>query len=247
MKTNAAHGEHAASGRNGRRDLRTIGLIGFTPIVLMSALVFFSPTFPYPDDNLHGQVYLDYLFHYHIGEIQSIVTIAYGAAVFLFFVLLIGAYEQRDGTTATLRNVVVGAIGSYLAVWAAVSALTLLMVLIARGYPSFGADPSDLKLITLCWDMLNTFLASGAVPLALTFAAIARANRSCPLLPRKLGEHGAIAVVVANAASLGCAFVYRGPWSPGSTLQFLVPLGATSIWMIATAVVLLRKKEPMPG
>ncbi|MEU7046500.1 hypothetical protein AB0A77_36385 [Streptomyces varsoviensis] len=238
MTATVDHGENIRS--NKPRDLRWVALSAVIPTATLVPLVILCPALPFPGVNLNGQVYLDFVLPNHTGEMQALLIAAHAVSVFLFFLLLAAAYRRRSGDTATARSLMTGAMGCFLAMWAVVASIYLQIPLIGRGYPSFGSYPQDLKLITLCWNTANAILAFSAAPLVLAFGAVMFANRSCPLLPKFFGKWGALAVIVVNAGSLGCVFVYKGPWSVGAFFQFLVPMGFAYVWMLIVALALLR-------
>ncbi|MGA5135330.1 hypothetical protein ACPCTO_36730 [Streptomyces olivoreticuli] len=228
-----------------RRHGRWIGLLGLSP--LSAAIVMLSlGRFPVPDCNLPGQVYLDYIAN-HTAEVQVIVTLAAAVTSLTFMTLLASIYTRLAGRPILASRLITSGITAYVAVSTVSVGGYAGIILLARGYPSFGTDPVDLKLITLTWDLGNATYALNGGVLAMVWIAIAVVNRTHPVLPRALGHWGAIFVAVINAASLGTVFIYTGPWAPSDTATFITQTGITYAWIATTGVVLIRSSSAPPG
>ena len=228
-----------AATQHERRYLRLAGYVGLFPFLAMIGDLTIG-RIPWPDNNLPGRAYLSYLLAHRTDEIQSLTWACVLMAMLLFFLLLGAAYMQRAARlTASGMAMIIGmtiftavalaSVGSYLGI-----------ALWARGDPSFGSSPGDIRLATFVWgaDNMITFLC--VLPTALTWTAVVAANRADPLLPRVLGGWCAGAVAAVNVGCLGFAFADTGRWSPISTYEEFLQMGPVFVWTIVAAVALLR-------
>ncbi|MFJ8477011.1 hypothetical protein [Kitasatospora sp. NPDC094011] len=223
-----------------RRYLRTAAKLGVAlplgPLIMVAI-----GGIPYPHDNVDGQTYVDYMFPHHIGELQTYVYLFYSAVMLAFVILLAAAYMQRAGRVTASGILMVSGITAYIGTQMAVVGFYMGILLWGRGYPSFGSDPADLRLISFVWGTLQVIYLASAVLAGVTWTAVALANRTPQLLPPVLGTRGALLVAAVQFAVLGTLFITRGPWSPGSILQYTVQTLASFLWITATSVFLLRK------
>ncbi|MFJ4654564.1 hypothetical protein ACIP5Y_25110 [Nocardia sp. NPDC088792] len=222
-----------------RRYLRWAGFIGPFGPVIVAGLLAIRP-FPYPDDGVDGRVYLDYTLPHYAVELQTLATIAFIGCWLAFVVLLAFVYTHRaSGSSLPGWFMLCGVI-----VWAAVGfasdGVYMMIGMIARGYPGFGASPSDQRLAETLWELTNVLWAMGSIPLGIVLIAVHFANRAHPVLPHMLAGPGALVAAVASWASLASIFVPTGPWSPISVGAFCVGSGPAYLWMAATGLTLLR-------
>jgi hypothetical protein len=156
--------------------LRRAGSIGIFPLVLIITLCALG-RFPYPDNNIGGQEYLTYVLPHHVGEIQTIMWIVIAGLLLLVVLHLALAYMERAGRLTSTGIIMIVVMTVYVAVQLVAVGVYVTAVQLARGYPGFEAAPEDLKLITLIWDTSNMIFSMGALPLAIVWGAIVRANR----------------------------------------------------------------------
>lgn len=222
------------------RHLRVAGWLGIFPLVGTTVMLGLG-RYPYPNDNVDPRQYVTYMLgHHHLAEIQTILWVLAIAAMLVFVAVLAAAYIRRAGRVTASGLIMIAGTAVYAAASIASIGVYMAVVLWMRGFPSFGANPADARLVAFGWDILNMgyFVCQGIV--ALIWVAIAVANRSHPILPRALGSWGSGLVVAINLGTLGCLFVDSGTWSPGSAAQFSLQAAGTFGWIAVAAVTLLR-------
>lgn len=221
--------------------LHRAGFFGTIPPIAAIIMLALAPTFPFPDNNMNGQAYLDYLLPHRTSELQSILWAIESVTIVMFLLLLATAYLRRAGQLVASGVSMICFAVAWLTVQMIVLGAGLVMALTPRGYPSFGNDPSELLLITYTWNMVNGMYAFGLFLLGLALIAVAVANRAHPLLPPMFGGWGAAAVgVLTIGITVGTLFISTGPFSPGGFLAFAVTQGSAILWAAAVSVVLLR-------
>lgn len=225
--------------RHERRNLRLAGYTGLFPLIVFCALVALG-RFPYPEDNVPGRKLITYVLPHRTGELQTIMWGCVLMAMLVFFVLLAVAYMRRAGRPTASSLAIITGMAAYATLELAGLGVYAGVVLWARGDPSFGSNPADLRLITFAWGSSNVMFVLGALPLAVTWTALAAANRADPLLPRALGGWCAGAVAAVNVGCLGSVFVDTGRWSPTSIYELVLQMAPIFGWMIVAAVALLR-------
>ncbi|WP_321785366.1 hypothetical protein [Burkholderia pyrrocinia] len=215
--------------------LQYASIFSFVSILCFVILLAMRP-FPYPDNNLDGHAYLSYLLPRYAAEWQTILATISSGSLMMFVSLLALAYIDRAGRLTLATLVMIGTSAGYLAIQSVAVGLYMTAALLARGYPAFGNDAIDYKLVTLLWNAANLTWAVGACFPGMAWLAIASANRNDKLLPGSLGGAMAIVVAIVNFASLFSVFVPTGRYSPGSAYQLLLQGG--SIWLWSTVVSL---------
>ncbi|MCI3928095.1 hypothetical protein [Streptomyces sp. AN091965] len=236
---------------NERTVLRRAGLLGVIPLIVVGVALIMG-RFPYPDDNVDGHEYLAYMLPRRLGEVQAILWSVLALSAVMFVAVLALAYRQnethvqREKGVALSRVAMVAGAVMFAVLQFVLAALYEGATLFARGYPGFGSDPSDTRLITFVWGVINSTYTLSCLAMALVFLAIASANRASPLLPRALGGWAAITVAVVNVAAVGSVFVTTGKWSPGSICALGLQAAPTFLWMATAGAVLQRRAQTLP-
>lgn len=220
--------------------LKWSALSGIIPAACLGAIYLYCPYFPYPDNNVEGQIIIDFLRARRDGEVQGILGALYATGFFLFLVVLANEYRTGSQGTALVRRVISGAGAAYLTVWLIAMACYSTISLLADGYHDFDSLASNRMLATTLFNLINVFLAYSSVPMACAAVAVMIANRSHPVLPSLLGGWGASAVAVINAGHLVTIFIHTGHWSPGSLYSLGVCSAVNCLWAACSGILLLR-------
>ncbi|MFI1801133.1 hypothetical protein ACH427_27805 [Streptomyces sp. NPDC020379] len=219
--------------------LRWSGYIGLTPLLLLLVSVG-GRRFPWPNDNVEGGVYASYMLPHRTAEIQSVIGMGMVLGLLMWTAPLVVVYMRRAGRiTLSTLTLICGSVLS-LALFTVSIALYLGIVLFARGYPGFGSNPADHRMITLAWLLMNCCYFVGEIIRGVACIALVTANRATPVLPKSLGTWGAGVVAVVSILCSAFAFVATGLWSPGSTASLMIVEGVTLAWVLATSLWLLR-------
>ncbi|MEU6586697.1 hypothetical protein [Nocardia sp. NPDC046763] len=226
---------------SGRYHLQWAGVVGMLPLPAM-VVGFALGQFPWPDDNLDGGVYLGYELPRHFGEIGTLVWLVLtGASVMFLWLLAIAHIRQNAQLSASVVVMIAGGGASAAAALVFASSFVTIAVM-GRGYPveANGEDHAASMVITYSWNLTEICFALNTVLLGLIWFAVAAANRRHRLLPTAL-THAAVGVAVIDVAGVVSVFVPTGAWSPGSFAQVLPGAAATYLWIMAAAVILLRR------
>jgi hypothetical protein len=216
-------------------------IMGLVPLLGLVAMVI-SGNHRYPENNLDGHVYVDFLLEGHRGQLQVLIALTALIPTLLVILRLASAYTDAGAQHSPRAMTVFATLAT--AVHLVIAGLFTGLTIFVRGYANFGHNSSDFMFITLMWDVLNVMSAIAAAPLAVVWAAIAIANRKYPLLPRLLGEWSAIAVSAINATStVYPLFIYTGPWTGGSIGHYGIQAVSTYLWVAATAVTFLWSRH----
>ncbi|MFJ9370489.1 hypothetical protein ACIRRA_39540 [Nocardia sp. NPDC101769] len=226
---------------SGRYHLQWAGVVGMLPLPAM-VVGFALGQFPWPDDNLDGGVYLDYELPRHFGEIGTLVWLVLTGASVMFLWLLAIAHIRRNAQLSASVVVMIAGGGASAAAALVFASSFVTIAVMGRGYPveANGEDHAASMVITYSWNLTEICFALNTVLLGLIWFAVAAANRRHRLLPTAL-THAAVGVAVIDVVGVVSVFVPTGAWSPGSFAQVLPGAAATYLWIMAAAVILLRR------
>ncbi|MDP9913629.1 hypothetical protein J2W27_005765 [Variovorax boronicumulans] len=235
---------------NEQARLRYAGILGVTAPLCLVAMLLLRP-FPFPDNNVEGRVYLAYMLPFHAAEWQVVLSLlAFGSGMLIVLLLALVYIERAQRITFSALVMIATSIGQF-TMQALALATFIGIALLGRGYPAFGSHPADYMLITLLWNASNLVWTMSAAFPAMTWLAIASANRNHQVLPKLLGGALATTVGVINFASIAALFVPAGRWSPAGPYHFLLQSGTIWLWILATSLWLIwrghRSARGRPG
>lgn len=105
-----------------------------------------------------------------------------------------------------------------------------------------GAGQIDPKLVQLSWDANNLTAAFIGIPATLVLLAVAALVLRTGALPAWAGWLALVAAVPNFAGALAILFE-TGPLAPGGAVPSFVALFAAVIWMVGTAVAMMREGD----
>ncbi|WP_157879966.1 hypothetical protein [Streptomyces natalensis] len=220
-----------------RTHLRAAAFFGLCPFALTVFIIALG-TFPYPENSLNAQLYIDYVLRNHTGEVDPLLWGVALGTMLVFVIHLAVAYMRQAGRVTASGLTMVACMVLTTGVSVIVMGFFGATAMFERG---FGTKPADLRFITFIWDTMDVAYNSSLVPLVMMWIAVIVANRRNPILPRALGLWGAAVAALANFIALGSVFINGGHWSAGGAYSFILHAAPTFGWVTITSVYLLRK------
>jgi hypothetical protein len=215
--------------------VRWIRPLCFAPILSPVIVVFILGSFPFPGDNSPPEKILHYTLSHRTVEIQSLLWFVMLAAMLVVFLLLALAYHEREKRLTLWVLLLAAAATCFVLAQLMALAVYLVIPLFFRGFAASAPAPA---LADYSWDMANAIFTTSFVFGGLAWWAVFMANRSRPILPPALGRYGAAVVALLCFAGQSSLFFDSGPWSPTSTLSFLLTGSfPTLIWIFLLGVL----------